>query len=730
MMYRRAGLVALSLFGAANAQNKCWTCSENRPITDLTTSNGACYFTSTLDSTDTAKFTDCDGSCFVKYTSEDGILTSVARGCLAAADADTTATGLDFFNGETGGTVADLTTAAQKCEIDTTVGGAIAHQVGSTFTANQDVNRLTDMVCAKICPANSATVACNGGNNYEVETLTDCGGQCLDTAVCTCDHWTGVVTYTCETATNALLGYTERPVLVDGFYVCEAYDCGTTCSNTDTSTDPTTEIDVANAGCYGDGQPGSSGTCRCDTTGSVTTNTNLGYTAGQFLDTSDAANFVCANVACTSCPGTSQQCQHALFGSSGTCGCTTLGDVLNSDNTACESPAVANPMCQQCSSDLETGSDCANGAVTATSCASASAKCAAVSTLWINADGQSIREVVERGCSVDTVVKDTCEFQTISTTPVVAQSSEFDTATVTEVTCRYVCEGDNCNNALADGIDAAEPTARSCNVGTICEGVDACKAVATFTTDVDDVYAATSCANIDGEEAFCVAHMNYLEHLRFDGVYERSLTKLEYKCQAADDDATKDLTETQQSCEVTTISVGQTGFANDAKTDYLSAVRGVINMHSCMTVCDSDNCNNAWPGQPTCYTCNSATDVVSDVDATLKNVADADHCFTNVDMAMACTNYYDNACFVKQSGLDLTSNWAQKSMNPYSAMQSMGAYKAISRGCETASEAVVMEGMIMSRDDTQNQHVYTDRMVVCLDNGCNFGPALPTPENN
>merc|ERR1719469_1561349 len=188
MMYRRAGLVALSLFGAANAQNKCWTCTENTPITDLTTSNGACYFTSTLDSTDAAVFTDCDGSCFVKYTSEDGILTTVARGCLASTAADTTTeTGLDFFNGETGGTVADLTTAAQKCEIDTTVGGAIAHQVGSTFTANQDVNRLTDMVCAKICPANSATVACNGGNNYEVETLTDCGGQCLDTAVCTCD---------------------------------------------------------------------------------------------------------------------------------------------------------------------------------------------------------------------------------------------------------------------------------------------------------------------------------------------------------------------------------------------------------------------------------------------------------------------------------------------------------------------------------------------------------------
>merc|ERR1712179_894534 len=151
------------------------------------------------------------------------------------------------------------------------------------------------------------------------------------------------------------------------------------------------------------------------------------------------------------------------------------------------------------------------------------AKCAAVSTLWINANGESIREVVERGCSTDTVVKDTCEFQTISTTPVADQSSEFNVATVTEVTCRYVCSGDNCNSELADGVDVASG------------------------------YTSTACDNIDGEEAFCYAHMNYLEHMRFDGVYERSLTHLEYKCQKSDDDATKDLTETSQSCSTSTI---------------------------------------------------------------------------------------------------------------------------------------------------------------------------------
>jgi len=723
-MYRRAGLVALSLFGAASAQNKCWKCSETTPITDLANSNGACYFTSTLDKTDLVNtFVDCDGSCYVKYTSKDGILTSVDRGCMAAADAETTtATTFDFLDGAA--TVGDLGTApAQMCEIDTTADGAVTHQVGNTFTANQEADRLTDMTCAKICKANSATVACNGGNNFEVETLSDCGGNCVDTNVCTCDHWTGEKTFKCAAATaNAILGYTERPVLVDGVYECQAYSC-TNCENDDGAGNITP---VSNAACYGDGKENSSGTCRCNNVGTATTNTARPYTGGEFLDTTTTN--VCSPVTCTDCTGSGQQCQHALFGNSGTCGCISATDVTAADGLSCETPETENPKCQQCSSDLETGSDCANGNVVATSCASATAKCAAVSTLWINAEGQSIREVVERGCSTDVVVKDTCEFQTISTNPVADQSSEFDVASVTEVTCRYVCEGDNCNEKMADGIDDAEPTKRMCNVGVVCEGVDGCKATTDFTAHVAANYASTACDNIDGEEAFCVAHMNYLEHMRFDGVYERSLTKLEYKCQKSDDDATKGLTETDQSCSTKTIEVGQTQFATAAQTNYLSTARGVINMHSCMTVCDSDNCNNAWPGQPTCYTCNSATDTESD-GTTLKNVADPNHCFTNVDMAMACTNYYDNACFVKQSGLDLTSNWAVKSMNPYSAMQSMGAYKAISRGCATASEAVVEEGMIMTRDESQNQHAYSDRMVTCLDNGCNFGPALPAPEN-
>merc|ERR1719219_1761979 len=99
-MIRRTGLLAISLFGATQAQNKCWECTENTPITDLPAGNGVCYFTSVLDDQDSAEFVDCDGHCFVKYTSEDGILTSVSRGCLAAAaTATTTETEFDFLFG-------------------------------------------------------------------------------------------------------------------------------------------------------------------------------------------------------------------------------------------------------------------------------------------------------------------------------------------------------------------------------------------------------------------------------------------------------------------------------------------------------------------------------------------------------------------------------------------------------------------------------------------------------
>jgi len=717
-MLRRTGLIALVAAGA-QAQN-CWVCTENTPITELTASNGKCYFTSVLDAGDgtgdgdSAEFVDCAGGyCYTKYTSKDGILQSVARGCLAAGSTDTsTATGFNFLFDTDVTSVDDLSGSQQMCSVDTTQESQVL------FQANQDLNELTDVECAKICDADSITTANSACNNDEVQTLSDCNGQCKDTAVCTCDHWTGEITHICGSTKDAYGRATERPVLVNGVYECQEYTC-TSCTYQTDPADATTITDVANADCYGDGSVGSTGTCRCTSAGTLQAGTTL-YTGGSFLNTDTNS---CDPIACDpTCSITGQQCYHSLHGNAGSCQCPS-GQQLNSDNTACETPVVetSNPMCIQCSSDIDSGSSCATGTMAATECASATAKCAAVSTIWVDINGNSIREVVERGCTEDAVVTDQCEFQAISGTPVAAQSSGFTNVDTTEVSCRYVCEGNGCNSDLADGISDYVAT-RSCNVLDSCSGIEACKTVSA----VPDLSAASqSCGNINGREAFCVGHMTYLEHERYDGSIERALTKLEYRCEAAEDN----LSETMQTCgEPTTIGFSNPSFASEAQSaNGLSGVRQVINMYNCMTVCDSNNCNMAWPGQPQCITCSSA-DLEAD-GTTLKSVADPDYCYTNVAMPAACTNYYDNVCLVKQSGLDLTSNWAQKSMNPYSAMQSMGAYKSIMRGCGVGSVSMDSDGSVMTRDDSQNQYSYMDRQVVCSENGCNFGPALPTPEN-
>ena len=130
------------------------------------------------------------------------------------------------------------------------------------------------------------------------------------------------------------------------------------------------------------------------------------------------------------------------------------------------------------------------------------------------------------------------------------------------------------------------------------------------------------------------------------------MNKLEYRCEAATDSFAE---EGVKSCETSNIGYQQSQFATAAQTDKLSGVRGVITMHTCTTACSGANCNNAWPGQPTCYTCDHAAGLAND--ATLG----ADHCYTDVNAAAACSLYHNNACFVKQSGLDLTSNWAVQS---------------------------------------------------------------------
>jgi len=398
------------------------------------------------------------------------------------------------------------------------------------------------------------------------------------------------------------------------------------------------------------------------------------------------------------------------------CKCNTPTEVYSTSAKTCTAP---HRMCIQCSSDIDSGSTCASGTMAATECPNSDDICTAVATFWVNADGNSVREVIERGCSVkdEGKVFDTCEFNTISTLTPAADQTSMISAASTEVSCRYNCETDGCNNETPDGVDARYVATSTCHVGSVCNSLTDCASVTDFQTDVLDAGAADS-ASCTGDEK-CKSTMKYLHHVRYDGTVERALIHLSFEC-------TADTTEVNE-CSDASIGTNYVNdedpsipFASPAQTNTATAARQNTHMYTCTTVCTGNDCNNNWPGQPMCHTCSSADASAS---------TNPDHCYTDVAAPAACSFYYQNACFVQQSGLDLSSNWAQKSQNMYSAMQTMGAYRSISRGCEESSTEGTVDGASVTRDSTQAQTAYTDSKHTCFTTGCNFGPALPTPNN-
>merc|ERR1712173_577719 len=113
-----------------------------------------------------------------------------------------------------------------------------------------------------------------------------CTKFCENTNDCTCDSLTGEITFHCQKASDPVLGYTHRPVLVNGVYECRAYDCGSTCINFIDFID-FIETPIPNAGCYGDGTINSVGTCRCDTFGTAVNDENSLFTGGQYVKYDD-----------------------------------------------------------------------------------------------------------------------------------------------------------------------------------------------------------------------------------------------------------------------------------------------------------------------------------------------------------------------------------------------------------------------------------------------------------
>ena len=95
--------------------------------------------------------------------------------------------------------------------------------------------------------------------------------------------------------------------------------------------------------------------------------------------------------------------------------------------------------------------------------------CASATHIVVDADGNSVREIVTRGCSNEAVEADTCEFKAVEANYATATHNSL----VAEIVCRYTCASDSCNveNATGDGPALVTATAYdSCAIGTTIDG--------------------------------------------------------------------------------------------------------------------------------------------------------------------------------------------------------------------------------------------------------------------
>lgn len=650
-MYTRTAILAVLAAASANAQKYCFSCTNNNPLgSSAETENGHCYFTSTLDAT-----LDPLSSDVVRCDDNPADLTQAVGGqCFMKI---TTIDGIPQSIER--GCVGSGEAAPTDAQVATATGLPSGHSMGCDIDIIGDVdgaalNHITGSLFNANQDINTLTDATCAYTVTAGSAPTNQNGiyeiNTLDDCdaqcgtVSTCDHWTGV----CR---NFICSTGEQAKLENNEYVCEAKSC-------------------TNPLC---------GAATCI----------IGNTAAVFGD------FVAPFCQCGANEEFQAGADPAVDG--GTCEAVTV-----------VTPETTNPKCLQCSSDTQT-SGCGAGTISATECA-AGQRCAAVSTLWIDSDGKSIREVVERGCTGDAVTNDVCEFQEINagSLPSSNQAAQARFTGATEMTCRYVCEGDGCNSELADGQDDYQNSVQ-CATGTVCNSLATCKTAVGAQAIADITPAASACAGK------CYSKMKYFQHMRTDGTYERAITHLEFGCDA------ESAMEDQHQCAMNAITYSGSEFIAAAQTDIISGVRGVVTQYECTSAMAETV--SGWPGQPKCFACDSANPPAEEA-------SNDNWCYLDVAMAEGCANYWDNACYVKQSGLDLQSNWAVKSMNPYSAMQTMGSYRSIMRGCTSATEASVMNDEPQaSRDLEQMQSIYHDRMVTCMEGECNFGPALPTPQN-
>merc|ERR1712071_376090 len=209
--------------------------------------------------------------------------------------------------------------------------------------------------------------------------------------------------------------------------------------------------------------------------------------------------------------------------------------------------------------------------------------CASATHIVVDADGNSVREVVTRGCSNEAAQADTCEVKAVEANYATATHNTL----VAEIVCRYACTTDGCNSESATGDGPALVTAVT---------YDACAIGATVDGSGDT--SSTAC------QYGCKSVLSYLE-APFVSEYHKGngnpldkIIKYERMCASEGE-------ELVNSCVHAAVTANYNPTLNGAVIGAsLDTTRASAHIFQCTKVCTGANCNiaTAYPGRPTCYT--------------------------------------------------------------------------------------------------------------------------------
>jgi len=392
-----------------------------------------------------------------------------------------------------------------------------------------------------------------------------------------------------------------------------------------------------------------------------------------------------------------------------------------SATTSASTTEAPNLSCIQCSSEFDPS--CVTGGQASVCDDAAANACAAVSILVIDENGNSVREIVERGCSTKGTLQDTCEFR--------AADSAYSTAAINalngvkliaEFTCRYACDTNGCNAEIAtgDGPAVVTSTSYSCASGDTADG-------SSDTT--------VSC------EFGCKSELSYLENPYVtnyarngvDGPDKKGKILKYWRGCADEEDAEMNICSMSNSISTLfTVEDNQPAVGDATKP----TIKDNTAVFLCEKVCKTDNCNlqAMYPGRPSCYECDSSTD---------------SNCYVNLEKVSSVMHQCDfdqDSCEITHSGLDMeqdgsfqhTAQVTKNQMFPFNSLATGFNDAMIRRRCvntylenmsnemefDDESYSCKDKDVSLSESIEEQSIVHKECTFRCASDFCNFGPGL------